>query len=67
MAPYLVLQGYVNSNDDLTELFYQAFWTTKRAELKKWMTNKDLMVISKDRQYFLPTLKVLKQVASLVV
>ena len=67
MAAYLVKKKHVRTEDDLTELFYRAFCNTKRAELKKWLREKDLMFITDDQQYLLPALQVLKQVADQVV
>ena len=67
MAAYLVKKKHVRTEDDLTELFYRAFCNTKRAELKKWLREKDLMFITDDQQYLLLALQVLKQVADQVV
>lgn len=61
MTAQLSKQRHVSSKDNLTELFYQEFWNTKRAELKNWLINKYLMVITKDENYCLRTFEVHKK------
>ena len=67
MAAYLVKHRQVDSEEWTTTMFYRAFSNAKKAEIKKWLVDKELMVLTTDGRYRLPVLRVLKQAADAVI
>ena len=67
MAAYLVKHRHVDSEEWTTTMFYRAFSNAKKAEIKKWLVDKELMVLTTDDRYRLPVLRVLKQAADAVI
>ena len=67
MAAYLVKHRHVDSEEWTTTMFYRAFSNAKKAEIKKWLVDKELMVLTTDGRYRLPVLRVLKQAADAVI